>query len=55
MNKPSDFLSVNSSGHLEIEKADAVRIASDYGTPLYVLSHGKIMSNLNDQIGRAHV
>ena len=34
----SHCLGVNSAGHLEISGCDTLRLAEQYGTPLYVMS-----------------
>ncbi len=41
----SDCLSVNGNGHLTIGGVDAVELANQYGTPLYVLDENKIRAN----------
>ncbi len=38
-------ISVNSEGHLEVSGADAVFLAKEYGTPLYVLSEDRVREN----------
>ena len=38
----SNCLKVNSQGHLEISSCDTVRLAEQYGTPLYVMSEDEI-------------
>ncbi len=40
--KVSDCLGVDQVGHLTISGADAVLLAQEYGTPLYVLSEDKV-------------
>ncbi|MBR6322030.1 MAG: diaminopimelate decarboxylase [Lachnospiraceae bacterium] len=40
-----DHLSVSPEGHLLIDGADTVRLAEEYGTPLYVLSEDRIRRN----------
>lgn len=37
--------SVNEKGHLEIGKVDAIQLAEQYGTPLYVYDVGRIRNN----------
>ena len=38
-------LSVNSEGHLEISGVDAVRLAAEFGTPLYVMDEDVVREN----------
>lgn len=47
MNK---FYSVNKKGHLEIAGCDAVELAQQYETPLYVLDENKIRNNCRDYV-----
>ena len=44
--KENDILSVR-NGHLYIEECDAVELAERFGTPLFVVSESKLVSNLN--------
>ena len=41
----SDCLQVNQAGHLTIGGVDAVELAANYGTPLYVMYEGLIRAN----------
>ncbi len=41
----SEALSINSKGHLEIGGCDAVELAREFGTPLYVMDEGLIRRN----------
>ena len=41
----SDCLSINSKGHLTIGGCDTVKLASEYGTPLYVMDEQTIRNN----------
>ena len=38
----SHCLGVNNAGHLEISGCDTLRLAEQYGTPLYVMSEDEI-------------
>ena len=40
----SNCLGINEAGHLEISGCDTVKLAEQYGTPLYVLSEAEIRS-----------
>lgn len=42
---PEQF-TVNNSGHLEIGGCDTVALASEFGTPLYVMDEGRIRENM---------
>lgn len=43
-----NHLKVNNSNHLEIGGCDAVELAKEYGTPLYVMDEDRIRSNMRD-------
>ncbi len=47
----SDNLNVNSEGHLTIGGLDAVELASQYGTPLYVMDENLIRENCRKYVG----
>ena len=40
----ANCLGINEAGHLEISGCDTVRLAEQYGTPLYVMSEDEIRS-----------
>lgn len=42
----SAFIGVDGRGHLCIEETDAVELADEFGTPLYVISEGQIRHNV---------
>ena len=47
-------LSVNEEGHLTIGGLDAVELASEYGTPLYVLDEDVIRANCRTYVNAMH-
>ena len=47
-------LSVNEKGHLTIGGLDAVELASEYGTPLYVLDEDVIRANCRTYVNAMH-
>ena len=47
-------LNINDSGHLTIGGIDAVGLAAEYGTPLYVLDEDVIRGNCRTYVNAIH-
>ena len=48
MMKGYDFLKINDRGNLEISGCDAVELAKEYGTPLYIMAEDEIRKRLRE-------